>query len=112
MRLALARRNASIMMNNSIKLWFVGGDVGCTTKTSSPRTFSSIFTNVSPSGKGLIVHLPSSAPMDLQMAFARGSFAVPLKIFTSQDDSGKTKNRRSRGRDYEMTLTTGDFGAS
>jgi hypothetical protein len=27
-------------------------------------------------------HLPSSQPMDLQMARAKGSFAVPLKIFT------------------------------
>jgi hypothetical protein len=50
--------------------------------TSSPRTFSSIFTKVSPSGNGWTVHLPSSLPMDLQMARARGSFDVPLKIFT------------------------------
>ena len=82
MRVALARRNASIMMNNSIRLWLVGGDVGWTTNTSSPRTFSSILTNVSPSGNGWMVHLPSSMPMDLQMARAKGSLAVPLKIFT------------------------------
>ena len=42
---------------------FVGGLVDCATNTSSPRTFSSIFTNVSPSGKGLIVDLPSPMPM-------------------------------------------------
>jgi hypothetical protein len=60
MRIALARRNASIMMNSSIRLWFVGGDVGWMMKMSSPRTFSSIFTNVSPSGKRVMVHLPSS----------------------------------------------------
>ena len=82
MRLALARRSASIMMKSSIRLWFVGGEVGWMMKMSSPRTFSSIRTNVSPSGNGEMVHWPSSTPMDLQMARARGSFAVPLKIFT------------------------------
>ena len=82
MRMALARRSASIMMNSSIRLWFVGGDVGWMMKMSSPRTFSSIFTNVSPSGNGVMVQWPSSTPMDLQMARARDSFAVPLKIFT------------------------------
>src|SRR6266699_4178951 len=50
--------------------------------TSSPRTFSSIFTNVSPSGNGLTVDLPSSMPMKAQMASARGWLEVPLKIFT------------------------------
>ena len=80
-RVALARRNASIMMNISIRLWFVGGEVGCTMNTSSPRTFSSIFTNVSPSGNGVIVHLPSSMPMDLQMARARGSIGSAAKNF-------------------------------
>src|ERR1039458_3455596 len=84
MRLALARRSASIMMNSSIRLWFVGGDVGWMMKTSSPRTFSSIFTNVSPSGNGLMSHLPSSQPMDLQMARAKGSFAVRSEEHTSE----------------------------
>src|SRR5215469_9380503 len=92
MRLALARRKASIMMNSSIKLWFVGGDVGWTMKTSSPRTFSSILTNVSPSGNGLIVHLPGSMPMELQTALVREGLAVPLKIFTIVAFGFKTKN--------------------
>src|SRR5215471_6312863 len=82
MRLALARRRASIMMNNSIKLWLVGGAVGWITNTSSPRTFSSTLTKVSPSGNGLMMHLPRGSPMCLQMALARGSLAVPLKIIT------------------------------
>src|SRR2546425_12775100 len=82
MREALARRSASIMMNISIRLWFVGGQVDWTRKTSSPRTFSSILTNVSPSGKELTVHLPKSRPIDLAMARARGGLDVPLKIFT------------------------------
>ena len=49
--------------------------------TSSPRTFSSIFTNVSPSGNGLMVHLPSSMPMDLQMAWAKGSIGGAAENF-------------------------------
>ncbi len=31
-----------------------------------------------------MVHLPTSHPMDLQMAVARGWLAVPLKIFTGK----------------------------
>ena len=44
--------------------------------------FSSILTNVSPSGKEETVHFPSSVPIDLAIAFAKGIFEVPLKIFT------------------------------
>jgi len=82
MRDALARRSASIMIKSSIRWWFVGGDVDCTRKTSSPRTFSSILTNVSPSGKALTVHFPSSVPMYFAMASANGGLEVPLNIFT------------------------------
>ena len=41
-RSADERRNASSMTNNSIRYASVGGQVGCTIKTSPPRTFSSI----------------------------------------------------------------------
>src|ERR1039458_7802294 len=94
-----------MMMNSSIRLWFVGGAVGWMMKISSPRTFSSIFTNVSPSGNGVIVILPSSRPMDLQMARARGSFAVPEKTFTDKKDFGlKNKNRRNRRNETERNF--------
>ena len=63
MRLALARRHASIMINNSIKCWFAGGHVGCTMNTSRPRTFSLILTNVSSSGNAVTVASPSGTPM-------------------------------------------------
>jgi len=46
------------------------------------RTFSSIFTNVSPSGKAVTAHLPSSMPMYSQIDLAKGGFEVPLKTFT------------------------------
>ena len=97
MRAALARRNASIMMNNSIRLWFVGGEVGWTMNTSSPRTFSSIFANVSPSGNEVMVHRPSSMPMEAQMALARGGLAVPLNIFTMCSCLIKTNSHRMGG---------------
>src|SRR6476620_9395251 len=90
---ALARRNASIMINSSIKLWFVGGDVDCTTYTSSPRTFSSILTKVSPSGKDAIVHLPKAISIDLAIALANGGFDVPLKIFTTISLNEKSTRR-------------------
>src|SRR6266568_3240995 len=63
--------------------------------TSSPRTFSSIFTNVSPSGNGLTVDLPSSMPMKAQMASARGWLEVPLKIFTMRVLFQKMSQRRT-----------------
>ena len=62
--------------------WFVGGEVDCIRKTSSPRTFSSILTKVSPSGNGLMVDLPRSIPMYAQIASDKGLFEEPLKIFT------------------------------
>jgi hypothetical protein len=44
-----------------------------------------------------MVHLPNSMPMDLQMALAKGSLAVPLKIFTRCNDLDK-KTARVGGR--------------
>jgi hypothetical protein len=41
MRPAEARFNASIMISNSTRFESTGLQVGCTTKTSAPRTFSS-----------------------------------------------------------------------
>src|SRR5215472_10791731 len=94
------------MMNNSIRLWFVGGDVGWTMKTSSPRTFSSIFAKVSPSGKGLIVHLPNSMPMELQIDLLRGGLAVPLKIFTIVTLGSEQKNPPDAGGKSDRESTT------
>jgi len=53
----------------------------------------------------VILHLPSSLPMDLQMARARGSFAVPLNIFTSKlYFLLKRKNRRCRRMKLQRAL--------
>ena len=51
MRAGLARLNASSMMSSSIRFSLTGGQVGWTTKTSRPRTSSSMRAQVSPSGK-------------------------------------------------------------
>ena len=97
-REALARRKASIMMNSSIKCWLLGGLDDCTTNTSSPRTFSSILTNVSPSGNCETSHRPNSMPIDRQMASANGRFELPLKIFTCQTRPRRKKGRQSNAR--------------
>ena len=46
-----ARRSASMMMSNSIRLSLAGNDVDWMTNTSVPRTFSWISTKISMSAK-------------------------------------------------------------
>ncbi len=50
-RAADARWHASAMIKSSMRFSFTGGHVGCTMKTSRPRTFSMISTLISPSLK-------------------------------------------------------------
>ena len=51
-------------------------------KTSWPRTFSLIFTKVSPSGKLVTAASPRGSPIDLQISSARGRLELPEKIFS------------------------------
>ena len=51
MREALERLKASSMTSSSIRFSLTGGPVGCTTKTSAPRTLSWIWNQTSPSLK-------------------------------------------------------------
>ena len=51
MRDADERRNASIITHSSTRCWSTGEQVGCTTNTSVPRMFSSIWNETSVSGK-------------------------------------------------------------
>ncbi len=81
MRRAEARLSASISKSSCIKCTSTGSQVGCTMKTSAPRTFSSICTYVSPSENLLIQAWPIGKPRNSQMSLARASFAVPEKIF-------------------------------
>ena len=77
MRAAEARCKASTVTSNSIRLLLVGAQVGCTTKTSRPRTFSVISTIISPSLNSLIVDLPRCRRNLLAISCASGGLALP-----------------------------------
>jgi hypothetical protein len=59
-RSADERRKASSMTSSSIRCASVGGHVGCTMKTSAPRTFSVIWKLNSPSENLSVVASPGS----------------------------------------------------
>ena len=69
-------------MRSSIMFWSVGGQVGCTIKTSEPRTFSPIWKLNSPSEKRSVLALPRSQLKCEQISFASSGCAFPEKIFT------------------------------
>ena len=73
------------MMSSSIKFSLTGCEVGCTTKTSRPRTSSSMRARNSPSGKFINVHFPSGSPRHWAMRSASWMFARPLKTFRGCD---------------------------
>src|SRR5579863_1397092 len=50
-----------------------------------------------------MVHLPSSMLMDLQMARARGSFAVPENTFTVSKQNGCCRLKRKTRRTWRMS---------
>ena len=81
MRSAEARFSASIMSSNSIKCRSTGVQVGCTAKTSAPRTFSRICRRISPSEKGSTSAAPSVQPSEAQILPANAGLALPVKIF-------------------------------
>src|ERR1019366_7363257 len=56
-------------------------------KTSRPRIFSLILTNVSSSGNAVTVASPSGTPPESAIRCARGRFALPEKIFNWTCDS-------------------------
>src|ERR1700690_239718 len=79
MRRAEARLSASIINNSSIRCISTGGQVGCITNTSAPRTFSCICTYASPSLKRVTRACPRVRPRKWQTSSHRASFAVPQK---------------------------------
>jgi hypothetical protein len=81
-RSALARLKLSSMINSSMRFSFTGGQVGCTTKTSRPRTSSSMRTEISPSGKFDSVALPSGSPRTAAMLSDSRGLALPLKTLS------------------------------
>src|SRR5262245_9091616 len=83
-----ARRSASTMMSSSITLSFTGEHVGWTTYVSTPRTFSWITQNVSPSEKRETRDLPSGNSRQLQISCVRAGFAFPEKMATLLNTDG------------------------
>src|SRR5439155_12885195 len=70
------------MISSSIKLSFTGVEVGCTTKTSAPRTFSPICTRTSPSGNRPTLAWPTSILSCSQISLAKAGWALPQKILS------------------------------
>src|SRR5215216_138657 len=79
MRSADERRKASSITSSSIRCASVGGQVGCTMKTSPPRTFSSIWKLNSPSEKRSAYAFPMSQLSWRQISSANLGFALPEK---------------------------------
>src|SRR5271154_697836 len=77
MRRAEARRNASMMISNSIRRSLAGNDVDWITKTSAPRTFSWISTKISMSAKRRTTALVVAVPRWLPMASAKAGLELP-----------------------------------
>jgi hypothetical protein len=82
-RRADARRSASIISRSSMMWWSTGEHVDCTTKTSTPRTFSSIRTRVSSFLKVETSAPPSRMPRCEAISRASAGFADPEKTSIS-----------------------------
>ena len=77
--LAEALRSASIINKSSMRLSLEGYDIDCTTKISLPLTFSSIFTQLSPSENCFTLDFPIGKLRREEISFANGIFAFPEK---------------------------------
>src|SRR5688572_26184166 len=84
MREALERLNASSITSSSIRFSLTGGPVGCTTKTSAPRTLSWIWNHTSPSLKRERCARPRGTPRKRAIASPRAGWALPVKILSSR----------------------------
>ena len=83
MRAAEARLSASIMMSSSIRLLLTGPQVDWMTKTSEPRTDSSMEMETSPSAKAPTVQRPSGSPMAAAISCASLRLELQAKILMS-----------------------------
>src|ERR1700719_3573842 len=84
MRLADARRQASVIINNSIK-FSAGGFVGCTMNTSRPRTFSINSAFTSPSLKRPTCARPIGTCRWRVISSANAGFALPANTEMGED---------------------------
>ncbi len=78
-----ARLSASIMIKSSIRFWFTGELVGCTTKQFTPRTFSPISTKISPSENVVTSAAPGRTSTQRQIDSASSRFALPEKMVSA-----------------------------
>ena len=83
MRAADERVNASIITHSSIRWASTGVQVGCTTKTSVPRMFSSIWNETSPSVKRRRLARPSGTSRTCAISAASVGCALPANSFRS-----------------------------
>src|SRR3990172_9365187 len=81
MRAAEARRMASIITRSSTRCSFTGGEVGWRTKTSSPRTLSSMLMRTSPSAKRERVISPRGMSRESQTSWASAGLPAPVNTF-------------------------------
>src|SRR3972149_3726968 len=81
MRAAEARRMASMITRSSIRCSFTGGEVGWRTKTSSPRTLSSMLMRTSPSAKRERVISPRGTSRESQTSWASAGLPAPVNTF-------------------------------
>src|SRR6185312_5214273 len=77
MRRAEERRNASVMISNSIRWSLAGNDVDCRMKASEPRTFSWISTKISMSAKRRTTPLVRGTPIPSAIACASAGLELP-----------------------------------
>src|SRR6516165_815845 len=97
-RRAEDRRSASNVINNSISVSLAGYDVGCTTNTSSPRTFSWISTKTSMSAKRRIEARVSGNFSVAATASARGRLLLQATIFMLLGRKRGSPGRLDAGR--------------
>src|SRR4051794_33720226 len=96
MREALERLKASSMISSSIRFSLTGGPVGCTTKTSAPRTLSWIWNQISPSLKRERCARPTGRPRCEAIASPRAGWALPVKILNSLPMAPSSSGQRRR----------------
>ena len=101
---------ASIITINSIKLSFVGTQVGWMINTSLPRTFSWISTEISPSLNTPTAAFPSGMSRCRAMVRAISGFAFPVKTIKSfvptLPTMGFSRCAKILGRESDGTFCT------
>ena len=71
-----------------------GGFVGCTMKTSAPRTFSSMRTKISPSAKRVSVTFARSTPRCSRDLLGERLLAVPERSLNPRRHAGQMVHYR------------------